>query len=50
LKNEFHIIELIRRIGMNSAVAKIGAMIAGISVIGFALCMLFDFDFGSYLV
>lgn len=35
---------------MNSAVAKIGAMIAGISVIGFALCMLFDFDFGSYLV
>ncbi len=35
---------------MNLTVAKIGAAIAGVSVIGFTICMLIGFDFGSYLV
>ena len=35
---------------MNFTVAKIGAVITALSVIGFAICMLIEFDFGSYLV
>jgi len=35
---------------MNLIIAKIGAIIDAVSVIGFAICMLVDFDFGSYLV
>lgn len=34
---------------MNLTVAKIGAVIDTVSVIGFAICMLIGFDFGSYL-
>lgn len=35
---------------MNFTVAKIGAAIAAISVVGFDICMLIGFDFGNYLV
>ena len=34
---------------MNSTVAKAGSVITAVSVIGFAICLLIDFDFGSYL-
>ena len=34
---------------MNSTVAKMGSGFTAVSVIAFALCMLFRFDFGYYL-
>ena len=35
---------------MNGAIAKAGAAITAVSVFLFAICMLADFPFGSYLV
>lgn len=35
---------------MNRTIARIGAMIVTISVLLFAICMLIQFDFGSYFV
>lgn len=35
---------------MNKAIASIGAMIVSISVLLFAVCMLIQFNFGSYFV
>lgn len=35
---------------VNSTIAKTGAAIDAVSVIGFAVCMLIGFDFGSYLI